>query len=165
MVVRSYSKHHEASVFIGTSAMKIFDYVDDHSRFSSHMNESSWMMGGGRMNIELDEGRGQTVGSHIRLSGKVFGIKIFLDEVVTRREPPYLKIWETVGVPKLLVVGDYQMGLEISDENGGSRLRVFIDYELPVGGITRCLGYLFGRIYAKWCVQQMIQGVRKQFNN
>jgi hypothetical protein len=46
---------------------QVFAFVDDHSRFSSHMSQSSWMMGGGRMSIELDEAKGQAVGSHIRL--------------------------------------------------------------------------------------------------
>ncbi|OGE82944.1 MAG: hypothetical protein A2846_02175 [Candidatus Doudnabacteria bacterium RIFCSPHIGHO2_01_FULL_49_9] len=163
MAVRSYNKHYEDSVFIRAPAGQVFDYVDDHSRFSSHMSQSSWMMGGGRMNTELDDGRGQTVGSHIRLNGKVFGINLFLDEVVTHRQPPSRKIWETVGTPKLLVIGNYRMGLEISSENEGSRLRIFIDYELPTGVSTRWLGYLFGGIYAKWCVRQMVRGVCEQF--
>jgi hypothetical protein len=27
----------------------------------------------------------------------VFGVRLFLDEVVTRRDPPFDKVWETVG--------------------------------------------------------------------
>ena len=33
------------------------------------------------MATETDEGKGQRIGSHIRLSGKAFGIPIFLDEI------------------------------------------------------------------------------------
>jgi hypothetical protein len=156
-------RHYEESAFIHGSPNQVFDYVDDHSRLSSHMSESSWMMGGGRMSIEVDEGRGQVVGSHIRLGGKVFGIKVFLDEVVTHRESPRKKVWETVGNPKLLVIGKYSMGVEIYDEKGGSRLRVFIDYELPTEASTRWLGYLLGGMYAKWCVRQMLRDAREQF--
>lgn len=160
----STALHHEDSAFFHATAKQLFDYADDHSRFSSHMNESSWMMGGGRMNTETDEGRGQMIGSHIRMSGKVFGISLSLDEIVTRREPPFRKTWKTVGVPKLLVIGNYEMGFEISEENGGSRFRVFINYELPTAATTRWLGRLFGGVYAKWCVRQMVQGMREQFN-
>lgn len=71
-------------------------------------------MGGGRMETMVDEGRGQKIGSHIRLSGKAFGISVALDEVVTRYEPPRFKTWETVGTPKLLVIGHYRMGIEIT---------------------------------------------------
>jgi hypothetical protein len=160
---RTTMRHYDESVIIHASAKEIFDYVDDHSRFSSHMSKSSWMMGGGRMNLEVDEGQGQIVGSHIRMKGKVFGINVFLDEVVTHREPPRRKMWETVGSPKLLVIGNYRMGLEINEDNNKSRLRVFIDYELPTTMGTRWLGYLFAGMYAKWCVRQMIRGVQEQF--
>lgn len=156
------SNHYEESIQIPAPPKKVFDYVDDHSRFSSHMSKSSWMMGGGKMDVQTDEGKGQKVGSHIRLSGKVLGLKLFLDEVVTQRHSPRRKVWQTVGSPKLLVIGSYQMGLEIIPQNYKSILKVFIDYDLPKGK-TRWLGYLFGGMYAKWCVRQMINGARFNF--
>lgn len=160
-LLSSTMRHCEESASIPASVKQVFDYVDDHARLSSHMRQSSWMMVGGRMDIQADAGRGQVVGSHIRLSGKILGIQLYLDEVVTQHEPPYRKAWQTVGAPKLLVIGHYRMGFEINAENRGSKLRVFIDYELPTTLSTRWLGYLFGGIYAKWCVRQMIQSARE----
>jgi hypothetical protein len=151
-------RHCESSVLITTTPEEAFAFIDDHTRFSSHMNESSWMMGGGRMSVELDAARGKAVGSHIRLSGRVFGVGLSLDEVVTQRNPPTNKVWETVGVPRLLVIGPYAMGVEITPVDNGSRIRVFIDYELPKGWATYWLGLLFSRVYARWCVDQMIKG-------
>ena len=127
------------------------------------MESSSWMMGGGRMAIATDDAKGQAVGSHIRMGGRVFGIRIFLDEVVTRRDPPQHKAWETVGVPKLLVIGSYRMGFDIRPTKGGSDLRVFIDYDLPSGPIARLLGRLFADWYAKWCVDQMLVAPAEAF--
>jgi hypothetical protein len=155
-------RHLESSAFIDASSEDVFAFVDDHSRFSSHMSESSWMMGGGRMVVELDEAKGQAVGSHIRLSGRVFGVSLYLDEVVKRRDPPTNKVWETVGAPRLLVIGPYSMGVQITPERGGSRLRVFIDYQLPDDPVTYWLGWLFGGLYARWCAAQMLTGVVKQ---
>ena len=155
-------RHLESTAFIDASPQDVFAFIDDHARFSSHMSESSWMMGGGRMSVEVDEAKGQAVGSHIRLSGRVFGVPLYLDEVVARREPPTDKVWETVGSPQLLAIGAYSMGAQITPERGGSRLRVFIDYQLPDGPVTRWLGWLFGRLYARWCVEQMLTGVVKQ---
>ena len=163
-LLSSTTRHDEESRLIPASAKQVFDYLDDHSRLSSHMSQSSWMMGGGRMHIQVDAGRGQFVGSHIRLSGKVLGINLFLDEVVTQHEPPYRKAWQTVGALRLLVIGHYRMGLEVKPQNGGSNLRAFIDYELPTTLSTRWLGYLFGGIYARWCIRQMIQGAREHFS-
>lgn len=155
------SNHYDNSAFIPVSAEELFAYVDDPARFSSHMSQSSWMMGGGTMDVSVDAGRGQKVGSHIRLSGKAFGISLFLDEVVTRHEPPLLKAWETVGSPKLLVVGQYRMAIEIIPHDGGSLLRVSIDYALPTAHAW--IGRMFGGAYAKWCVRQMIRGASDHF--
>lgn len=162
--MKSKIHHDEETSLIQASPEDVFNYADDHKHFSSHMNKSSWMMGGGSMKTELDEGQGKTVGSHIQMKGKVFGINLYLDEVVTHHEPPRRKEWETVGAPKLLVIGNYKMGFEISTKNSISQLKVFIDYELPEAIISRLLGQLFGKMYAKWCVRQMINGVTEHFS-
>ena len=154
-------RHYEVSVSVAAPPAQVFAFADDHASFSSHMNKSSWMMGGGRMEVVLDEGRGQKVGSHIRLQGRVFGLSLSLDEVVTRHEPPRAKTWETVGTPRLLVVGDYWMGFELQPQGNGTVLRVFIDYDLPAKNAW--LGRLFGGMYAQWCVRQMIGGVHTHF--
>ncbi len=150
--------HYEESSIINVPNTQVFAFIDDHSRFSSHMNKSSWMMGGGKMETRLDKGKGQKIGSHISMGGKVFGINLFLDEVVTEYLPPRRKTWKTVGSPKLIVIGSYQMGVELTPKSGKTKLKVFIDYDLP-SGASRILGQLFGKMYAKWCVRQMLAGV------
>lgn len=156
-----YERHFENSVSIPANAAEVFAYIDDHTRLSSHMNKSSWMMGGGRIDTSVDAGHGQKVGSHIRMSGKAFGITLFLDEVITHREPPQVKIWETVGTPRLLVIGHYRMKVKIEPQENRVLLRVSIDYNLPI--TTAWLGKLFSWYYAKWCVQQMIKDTRSYF--
>ena len=126
------------------------------------MNQSSWMMGGGHMGTLMDAKEGRKVGSHIVMKGKVFGIAISLDEVVILREPPLVKAWETVGTPKLLVIGNYRMAVEIEPSANGSLLQVSIDYNLPEKNAL--IGKLFGGYYAKWCVRQMISGVCDKFS-
>lgn len=158
----SFSKHLEKSSTINAEITSIFDFIDDHIKFSSHMNRSSWMMGGGKMTTEVDEGKGQEVGSHIKMGGKVMGFNLFLDEMVTERSRPTRKTWKTVGNPKLLVIGNYQMGIELTPENNKTSLKVFIDYDLPSSG-TKILGIIFGRMYANWCVNQMLNGVVNHF--
>lgn len=65
-----------------------------------HDESSAWVSASPeRVFALVDEGHGQRVGSHIRVSGRVLGIDLSLDELVTEREPPTLKIWETVGSP------------------------------------------------------------------
>ncbi|HEY3304199.1 MAG TPA: SRPBCC family protein [Candidatus Binatia bacterium] len=155
--------HHATSARVRALAEKLFAFLDDHARLSSHMTRSSWMMGRGRMQIEFDDGRGQRIGSRIRLAGRVFGIELSLDEVVTERNPPYRKVWETIGAPKLLVIGHYRMGFEITTQGNDSALRVFIDYALPEAPPARWLGYMLGRYYARWCTQRMAKDAMRHF--
>jgi hypothetical protein len=115
------------------------------------------------MEIEIDEGRGQAVGSRIRLSGRVLGGELSVEEVVVERNPPRRKVWETTGTPKLLVIGHYRMGFELSPQGSCSRLRVFIDYAVPDRGLARWLGRVFGRAYARWCTQQMVDDAVRHF--
>ena len=154
---------HESSALVPARAERVFAHIDDHTQLSSHMSERSWMMGGGRMKIDFDDGRGQRVGSRIRLAGRVFGIELSVEEVVTERNPPHRKVWETTGSPKLLVIGHYRMGFELSPRGRNSMLRVFIEYELPTGLAARCLGRVFGRSYASWCTRRMVDDAVKHF--
>ena len=91
-----YSRHEEHSETINASTERVFDKLDDQTRLSAHMSKRSWKLGWGKMETVLDAENGRSVGSHIVLHGRVFGIQLFLDEVVTLREPPLKKTWETV---------------------------------------------------------------------
>lgn len=156
-------RYYELSVPIMAPPGDVFAFVDDQSRLSSHMSQSSLMMGGGQMEIATDAGRGQEIGSQMRLGGKVFGMRLSLEQVVTEREPPRHKVWETIGTPHLVVIGSYRMGFDIAPHGNGSMLRVFIDYDLPTNPTARWLGYVFGGMYAKWCVTQMLESARQHF--
>lgn len=157
------SYHDESEGLVAASVEQVFSQIDDHSRLSSHMSKPSWRMGGGQMQTMLDEGQGKKVGSRIRLAGRVFGIGVSVDEIVTERIPPLRKVWETTSAPKLLVIGQYRMGFELAPQVNGSLLRVFIDYALPEKAPARWLGYLFSRYYAKWCTQQMVHEAVQHF--
>lgn len=165
MISKKYARHYEESVVVGAEPQSVFAYADNPLNFSSHMNKSSWMMGGGSMKTETDENKGQKVGSHIRMSGAVFGVGISLDEVVTIHNAPHRKEWETVGDVNLLVIDQYRLGFEITPQEQNSNLMVYIDYDLPKSGKTELFGKLFGELYAKWCVRQMASGTKIYFDN
>src|SRR5262245_52972659 len=158
-----YQFHEETSTIVGAPANAVFSHMDDHARLAAHMSESSWTMAGSSMQVEFDIDRGQKVGSWIRLSGKIFGFTLFVEEVVRERTPPHRKVWETIGVPRLIVIGSYRMGFEVSQCEGRAHLTVFIDYSLPEGILARWLGYVFGGYYARWCTQRMVADSVKHF--
>jgi hypothetical protein len=140
-----------------------FDHLDDHRSLASHMEQGSMMMMGSSMKTTTDEGGGRHVGSHIFMDGRVLGLKLSLDEVVDQRERPLRKAWHTIGEPRLIVIGGYRMGFEATPAPSGSMLKVFIEYDLPRGVFGRLLGWMFGGMYARWCVRSMLKDAAKHF--
>ena len=72
------------------------------------------------MEIITDPERPRGVGGHITLRGRVFGLRLFVEEIVTRYEPPLVKEWETTGEPRLIVIGQYRMAFHITTEAHGT---------------------------------------------
>ena len=155
MTAGRYPFHHRSEVEVAADAPSLFAFLDDHRRLAAHMEKPSMMMAGATMHVATDTQQGQTVGSLISITGRVLGMNLAVDEVVTERIPPLCKIWETQGEPRLLVIGSYRMGFTISARGDRSRLVVFIDYQLPPRGFAYALALIFGRIYAAWCTRRM----------
>lgn len=163
MTERTYPHRFATSVDVDATPGELFAELDDHERLSAHMMQSSAMMAGYAMRFDFDEARGKEVGARIRMSGRMLGFDLALEEVVTERVPPARKVWETVGEPRLLVIGGYRMGFEIGERNGKSRLTVFIEHEdapAPWALPSRVLG----PVYARWCTESMAQGARQRFD-
>lgn len=154
-------RHAESSAWIPAAPQRVFDRLDDQRALSAHMSRRSWMTLGSTFRIDLDQWQGHRVGSIMRLNGCVAGLPLSLEEIVTRHEPGAGKAWETLGEPRLLVIGPYRMGFDLKPEGAGSRLVVWIDYHLPSGFFTRVLGRLLGPLYAHWCVRRMARDARK----
>lgn len=154
-------RHYSACIVVPSEPEALFDYLDDPARLAAHMGKSSWMTGGGHTDVEMDAGAGRTVGSRIRLRGSAFGLPVFLDEVITQREPPVAKRWQTLGKPQLWVIGSYTMGFRLKPAPAGVKLWIYLDYTLPRA--HRWLGTLLARPYAAWCVRMMLADARGAF--
>ena len=159
-----YDRRHESTGFVPAAPDPLFMLLDEHARLSSHMSESSWRMGGGSMRVDTDDGGGRRPGSVIHLSGRAFGIRLEVEEVVIEHVRPRRKVWQTVGSPRLLVIGQYLMGFEVTPHDAGSDLRVFIEYALPTRGVGRWLGRLFSGWYARWCTRSMVADAQRRFS-
>jgi hypothetical protein len=150
-----FPRHHSSELQVAAAPEVLFAALDDHRRLASHMERPSLMTFGGSMQTTTDALLGKAVGSAIHMSGTVLGLRLALDEVVTQYKPPFSKVWETRGEPRLLVISNYRMGFTISPSPVGSLLAVFIDYRRPGYGLPRILGWCFGRAYAAWCTRRM----------
>lgn len=157
--------HAETRASLQAPMEAVFAHLDDPLRLAAHMTKRSWMMAGSRMSVETDSGRGRAVGSTIRLYGRVLGVRLELEEAITERRPPFRKVWETTKEPRLLVIGAYRMGFEITTEVGGCAVRVFLDYAKPRAGVSRWLAALFGGAYARWCTRRMVNEAQAVVGN
>lgn len=157
---KEYERHYEEIIKVGGRVEEVFKTADEFANFSGHMNQSSLMMGGGKMVTKIDGGQGKKVGSRIKLYGKVWGLQLFLEEVVTLRNPPFKKEWQTTGNIHLAAIDHYRLGFEIR----GNSFRVYIDYNLPKSGWEKIAGSILGEYYARWCVGQMMMAVKHRFS-
>jgi hypothetical protein len=155
--VGEHVRHYEEERVINAPPDHLFHFMDIPQNLIKHMDHPTPQMLWGYMTATTDERDGKEVGSVISLNGSVLGMKLALVERVTQRDVPSRKAWRTFGRPSLLVIGHYTLGFEIVPQGPGSRLKVYIDYELPPSTRTRWLGYLFGDVYARWCVRSMLR--------
>jgi hypothetical protein len=81
---------------------------------AGHMEEPSLRMAGATMRVETDALQGRAAGSLIDITGRVLGVDLAAEEVVTGRIPPLRKTWKTRGEPRLLLIGAYRMGVAVS---------------------------------------------------
>jgi hypothetical protein len=158
-----YPLHQQIEADVAASPERLFALLDDHARLTRHMERPSLMTAGGVFRVETDAFLGRAAGSVIRMSGTVLGIGLSVEEVVTEYRRPFSKVWKTLGKPRLLVIGAYRMGFNISPRDDGSRLTVFIDYRWPEPGVTRLFGRLLGKAYARWCTRRMVKDAVRSF--
>jgi hypothetical protein len=156
--VTALPRHVESVIETGLAPAEAFARLDDHRRLAAHMQSRSPMLAGSSMRIETDAQQGRGIGSRIRLSGQVLGLELFVEEAVVEYLPPRRKVWQTTGEPRLLVIGRYRMGFEVQPCGVGSRVGLWIDYELPRVGVA-WLGRRLGRFYARWCTSRMLDAL------
>ena len=159
-----FAFHGESNGEITAGAEALFAYLDDPRNLAEHMETSSAMMAGSAMRIEVDAQGGRDVGSQIRMSGRMLGLTLSLEEAITERAPPLRKAWQTFGTPRLIVIGHYRMGFDLQPADALTRLRVWIDYELPSSGMPHWLAKPLARAYAHWCTELMVRTARKHFD-
>lgn len=165
MSTQSFPLHEASSALAHGSADQVFAYLDDPKALAAHMSESSMMMLGSRMSIDVDADGGHVVGSKIRMQGRMMGIPLSLEEVITERQVPGRKAWQTIGTPTLLIMAHYRMGFEVTPCGDSSMVRVFIDYSLPTTAPGSWVGRLLGGVYARWCTRQMADDAAKRFDS
>lgn len=115
--------HYETEGFVSAGQRAAFDELDQHERLFAHMVQSSQMMAGGALVPELGDEKGRRIDSGMFLRRHVLGIPIGVEQILIVHAAP-TKNWETIGEPRLLVIGRNKMGFTLVPRPGGSMLTV-----------------------------------------
>ena len=150
-----YPLHARIERHVALAPEAAFACLDDHRTPARHMTRRDWRMLGSRIEVDVPPGRA-AIGQRMRLHGRIVGLRVFADEVVTEHDPPRHKAWETIGEVRLLAIGPYRMWLDVAPEGDGSRIALGIDYAMPERAPWRWLGSLFGARYVDWCLRMML---------
>ena len=139
---------------------RVFAYVDDIRNLARHMSEQGSMpMMGSKLRLEILTDQSTGLGATYSYTGRVLGLAIDVSEAVVRYVPGREKIWRTIGTPRLIIIGSYEMAVLVEPVGENTaKLTITMDYELPRPLVGRVLGYLLARRYAAWCLDSMIEG-------
>ena len=119
------------------------------------MSRPSLAMLGGALRVERLSAVATGVGATYRSWGRVLGLPIDFTTTVVRWVADREKIWRTIGDPQLIVIGHFEMRFGVDPVDGGARLTMALEYELPSRGCGRLLGRALAAPYAKWCLRRM----------
>lgn len=154
------SRRLSETVRIEASPRAVFAYLDDFRNLGGHMSERSMAMMGSRLRLERLDGPGTGVGARYRWTGRIMGLPIELTEVVTDWVADRLKAWETVGVPRLIVIAGYRMNFTVAPDGAGTVLTIEIEYDVPRSWLGRLLSWLLGDAYSRWCLRRMARDAK-----
>ena len=88
----SFPSHNVSAALANAPVDRVFAYLDDPKALAAHMGESSMMMAGSRMSINVDADGGRVVGSRIGMQGRMMGTPLSLEGHRNRYQPEfYLK--------------------------------------------------------------------------
>ena len=150
-------------IIIHSSPQKVFSFMDNLSKTGMHMSENSMMMMGSKLILEQLSGPLQGVGATFHWYGKVMGMSIDITETVTKWTENHEKIWETIGTPKIILLGWYRMILKTEPAKEGTLASLQIDYTPPSGLFHNILYFFLSHYYCNWCLNNMLNDSKKIF--
>ncbi len=154
-------KTFQKTIIINATPQSVFEFMDDVRNSGMHMSKDSKAMMGTHLELQLLSKNFSGPETSYRYIGKVMGMTIDFTVVVTRWIQNMEKIWETIGHPKVIVIGWFRMFLKLTPKNGNTSVELGISYEKPKSFFGKILCFFFGSWYAKWCLKNMLNDAKK----
>jgi hypothetical protein len=153
----------EQTVVVPAPPARVFAWLDDPRNTGWHMSRPSFAMLGGALRVERLSTTDTGVGATYRSWGRVLGLRIDFTTTVVRWVADQEKVWRTIGDPRLIVLGHFEMRFGVEPVNEGTRLTMALEYELPPKSVGRLLGWALAAPYAKWCLRRMCRDAKVAF--
>lgn len=144
---------------------KVFEYFDDLNITGMHMTRPSLALFGSKFHTEFLTQHHTGPGSTYRWSGKMMGMVMDFTVQVTKWIHGKEKIWETIGIPRMIIFSWYRMHLFLNARAGRTIAELSISYEKPDKWYFRILSFLFARIYCVWCLRNMLRDSKKSIES
>jgi len=143
---------------------KIFHYLDDLGVTGMHMTKSSLMMMGSKLHVQYLTANHTGLGTTYRWTGTMMGMKMDFTVEVTKWIAGIEKIWETIGVAKMIIYSWYRMHLLLTKKENITVVELSISYEQPLGWFLKIISFFFAGWYCNWCLKNMLDDAKKQLD-
>ena len=149
------------NIIIRNSPEKVFSYMDNLGNTGMHMMQSSSMMMGSKLKLELLSENATGLNAKFRWYGNMMGIKMDFTVDVTKWIKDKEKVWETVGDAKMIILGWYQMRLQLTPITEGTKAELSIAYTYPKKILGKILTFFLAQWYANWCLKSMLSNSKQ----
>jgi hypothetical protein len=155
--MKKFTKH----IIIHSALDTVFAYFDDISNTGMHMTKSSMPMMGGKLELIQLSPHGTGLHSKFQWKGRVVWMGMDFTVVVTQWKKNELKVWETIGVAKMIILSWYRMHLMLRNVPDGTRADLNIIYKTPENFFGKILAFFLAGWYANWCLKKMLNDAKK----
>lgn len=149
------------SILVHSSPDKVFAYMDAIGNTGMHMTKSSMPMMGGK--LELIQLSKNSTGPHAKFNwkGKVLWMKLDFTVEVREWKKDQVKVWETVGESKIIILSWYRMRLLLTPIKECTWVDLSISYNIPQNFFGKILAFFLADWYANWCLKNMLNDSKK----
>lgn len=149
------------NIIIHVYPEKAFAYMDNIGNTGMHMTKSSMPMMGSKLELKQLSENATGLNSKFRWFGKMMGFTMDFTVVVTKWIKDKEKVWETIGEPKMIILGWYKMHLVLSPEGKNTKAELSLAYTKPTGLFFKFIAFFLAPFYANWCLNNMLQDSKK----
>lgn len=139
---------------------KVFQYLDNLGVTGMHMTQSSAMMMGNKLHLEYLTQNHSGLGTKYRWTGKIVGLEMNFTVEVTKWNNGIEKIWETVGVAKMIIYSWFCMRLFVFIEDNTTVAELSISYRRPKEWFRKLISFLLADLYCVWCLRKMLSDTK-----